>query len=774
MPRQTQRRPPPSTERSRAIVGANVPKVDIEEKVTGAATYGSDRDDDELLHAGMLTSTRPHARIVDVDATAALAVDGVVAVVPRTEFPGAFDDRVRHYGDVIAAVAAETREAADRAVGALSFELDSLESVHDPHEALAEDAPVVHENNVDMGQHGQHDVSIDNPAYARNVDDYHAVEYGSPERGFAAADYVLEEEYTTPRVEHCNLDTHCVVAEWEGETLTLTEALGSHGRGSHAVAAMLGIDPDQVRIREPETAGSSFGGRSLAKRSVEPVAAILARETGRPVRLRLDRELEFVATSTRHPTWVRLRTGVTDAGDITALDLDLVADTGAYPNGVGHVVLSNSRDRPLDVYDLPNYRYEGVAVFTNNVPAGEYRAIGSTQLAFVLESHIDEVAREVGIDPLAFRRRNALGEGDARPYTDAPVSTSGLADCLDQGAERFETLRRGPTSDPDLRRGWGVGVGAHGTTSGALAEDSSEVLLRLAPDGTVTARTGAVDIGQGAYTVVAQIVAQETGVPLEAVDVARYETTDEFHDHLGSVAARSTYVIGAAVRDAALALGSALRERAADRFGVDAASVGIDDGVATAPSGETVPVGALVTPADGGGLLVTGAASTTETPTSYGAHFAEVEVDTRTGAVDVVTYVAAQDVGYAIHPTMVEGQLEGAVQHGIEFALYSELRLERGSPTNANLAEYPVSSPFEMPDEMDCVVVESNEESGPYGAKGLGTPAMPPVAPAVANALRDATGHRFHDPPVGDEPVRSAVQSGPDAESGRTDGGAGR
>ncbi|RQG94861.1 xanthine dehydrogenase family protein molybdopterin-binding subunit [Natrarchaeobius chitinivorans] len=744
---------------SERVVGSDVPKIDAEDKVAGDARFGSDLEPDDVLYAAVLYSTRTHAEIDDVDLSPAMAIDGVECALARPDFMGKFDDRVRHYGDVIAAIAATGPETADRAVNAIDYDLTPLDAVHDAREAVDGDAPTVHPNNLDIAQHAQHDFTIENENYTKNIDDYHELTVGDPDRGFEEADHVVTGEYTTPRVSHCNLDTHCTIAEWDDDTLVLTETLASHGRSQREIAGFLEIDPERVKIKEPPSASSSFGGRSLRKLTVEPVAASLAREVDRPVRLQLDREREFVSTATRHQTQFTLETGITADGEITAMSVDVVTDTGAYPNGVGHVVLKNSRDRPLDVYRIPNYEYEGVAAFTNNVPGGEYRAIGSTQLTFALESHLDEVAARAGLDRITFRRKNLVEEGYVRPHTEVPIGSCGVDDCLERGLRRFEELERDETGDPRITRGWGVAVGAHPTTSGATSEDSSEAILTLTADGTVTAHTGAVDQGQGIDTVIAQIVGHETGIPTSRVDVEPFSTTDRFADHLGSIASRSTYIIGAAVRDAAIALERELHDRAASALDVSADAIEIQDGVAASPNGEGIPVEQLLSPTDGDELEVYGSASSTETPVSYGAHFAAVEVDVETGDVDVLTFVASQDVGHAINPKMIEGQLEGAIQHGIEFALYSELQLDRGMPKNANLADYPVISPKEMPEDVACEIVESNEQSGPYGAKGVGTPSMPPVAPAIMNALADATGNRFRDPPIDSETVYTELSS---------------
>jgi CO/xanthine dehydrogenase Mo-binding subunit len=737
-------------------VGSRTPKIDSAAKVTGAARYGSDIHPDGLLHAAVLRSTHPHGELVSVDASAAEALDGVAAVVERTDLMGVFDARVRHYGDIIAAVAADSRETARRALREIDYEIDEREAVFDPVEAARSGAPIVHENQPDYKQDRRHPFTLENDDYVNNIDDYHTLGVGDVEEGFAAADHVFEDTYESPRVNHCNLDTHCCVAEWEDETLVLTETLASPGRVQAELAEFFDLDADNIRIQTPPTTSSSFGGRSLKKYTLEPAAATLARETGRPVKLWFDREEEFIGTETRHETRYTIKLGLTEAGEITALRIGCVADTGAYPNGVGHIVISNSENRPLDLYRIPNYEYEGVSVFTNNIPGGEYRGIGTTQLTFALESHLDELARRVGLDPLEVRRRNLVEEGYTRPHTGKPIESCGITECIDRGLDRFDRLGTvDESTDADTTvRGWGLAVGSHTTASGTSGKaDSSEARLTLLPDGTLEASVGTLDHGQGSHTVMAQIVAQETTIPSTDVRVERFPTTSDLEDEQGAVASRSTYIVGATVRDAARTLRTELSHVAAEAFDCDPDEVVFVDGRAGTTEADAVPLGDLVDEP----VSAVGTAGSELTPPAYGCHLAEVEVDLETGHVDLLTYVAAQDVGYAINPPMVEGQLEGAVQHGVEFALLSELRLDRGVPSNANMADYPAISPHEMPDRLACELIESNEATGPYGAKGVGTPSMAPIAPAILNAVRDATGYRVHDPPIRDETLFSAV-----------------
>jgi len=736
-------------------VGQNAPRKDARRKVRGAARYGTDMEREGMLYAGVVRSQQSHACVESVETEAAAAVDGVAAVVTRADLPEGYGDRVRHYGDVIAAVAAESREAVDVALSAIEYDLDSLESVHDPREAVREDAPLVQEY-PEFSHAYRHPRFTEGTGYVQNVDDYHSADFGDAAAGLAEAEHVHEATYRTPRTNHCNLDRHCCLVEWEDDTLRVTATMGNRG---HAEKTLERLFPDcEAEIERPPTAGSSFGGRSLVKLTLEPVAAVLARETDRPVRLDFDREEDFTATGSRHPTVIDVAAGATADGDLTTLIVDVAADTGPYPNGVGHIVLSSCQNRPVELYDVENYRFEGVSAITNNTPAGEYRGIGVTQVTWALESHLDELARQAGFELVEFRRSNWVEAGEDHPVSSGPVASPGPRECLTRGKETFADIRSEPDGgDSGVVYGYGVAAGGQVSTPASDKNtDYSEAKLVLDADGSLVARTGAIDIGQGAETALAQIAAAETGIDFDRVTVEGYDPTADIEDKYGSIANRTTYLIGSAVQRAAEDLTSELCSRAVAHLDSAANDLTVTGGRVEAPDGDAVALETLVEDS----IVATGRVETNTAVPGYGVHFAEVAVDRETGKSDVTVYVAAQDVGYAINPTMVEGQLEGAVQHGIEFATLSELQLSEGIPENANLADYPVSSPAEMPDRLACEIVETNERSGPFGAKGVGTPSIPPVAPAITNAIRDAVGVRFTTAPVRDEDVFLALQEG--------------
>ena len=731
-------------------IGTNSPRVDSSDKLRGEAKYISDYDDEELLYGAVVRSNRPSATIERVDTTKAEAISEVVCALSRTDLLGDFDSSIRHYGDVIGAVAATDRETALEAARAVDFELDQRESVFDPRDAVSSDAPEIHADEPIGLNHTSHEFTVENDDFEKNVDDYHYYETGDVTKAFARSEVVLEETYRTPRVNHCNLETHCCIAEWDGDTLFLTDSTPS-GHLDDKLAEFLGVSPANVHVRWPEANSSSFGGQVLPKLTLEPVAATLARRTGHPVKLWFDREEDFVATDTRHPVYYEIRMGISESGELLGLDMQIFADTGAYPNGIGHVVLANNQNRVLDIYDVPNYRFEGMSVYTNNVVAGEYRGIGSTQLGYALEAHVDEICRVADVDPVEFRRKNFVSEGDIPPNRETPISSCGVVDCLERGFDEFEKTKRGPAVEPRKLYGWGFASATHTTGSVREGYDVETVRITLSKAGTAEVSALAIDSGQGSDTVLTQIVSEETGLPAEQITIATVDSDDDIESGIGTVASRGTWIIGGATKETANELLTELETR------TESSIERIEDDTAVLANGQRLPLDRLFRP-DEEEIEVQGQMRSNLRPPSYGVHFAEVEVDRDTGRVDVLTYVAAQDVGHAINPALVEGQIEGAVLHGLESVLYSELRLDRGNPRNANLSDYPVISPWEMPATVVCELIEAEEASGPYGAKGVGTPAMAPIAPAVANALRDATGTRFTDLPIDMETVLRAIE----------------
>lgn len=689
-------------------LGRTVAPKGAEAKLTGHGRFATDVDRPGLLHAAVLRSAVPHAEVEEIDVERAARGPGVAGVLTRREL--GLDSRVRQYGDVIAAVAASTAEQAHQALAAIDYRLRELPSVHDPAAAMS-GGPVLYSEHPD------------------NVTCRMEVSYGTPAEVIAASEVRLDATYRSGRPTHCNLARHCCIAQASGDgAIEVLTSVDAPYFARSELAHALDLAEERVRIVLPELASSSFGGRSGISRLCEPIAARLALSLpGRPVRLEFEPEEEFVAGHTRHPVAIRVLAGATADGQLQALDVDVTADHGAFPNFVARIVLANCRDRPLDLYDLEHYRFRGRAVVTNNPDAGEMRGIGSTQISYALSCHMDELARLLGMDPLDFQRRNAVHSGQVLRATGRELGGVGLRECLERGAAAIGWHSRG-TASTDLGdgryRGVGLGVGTHTTGLGTFhGADVSNAVLRMDPGGTVDLMVAAPDSGQGSATIYAQIVAEEAGVPYEAVRSLPVDTATAPMDPWGSVASRGAFVVGAAVRDAA----RRLRERLRD--------------------GSQPPI------------TVEGTSVSPTNPAGYGAYFAEVEVDSRTGEVRVVRVVAALDVGFVVNPQQCRGQIEGAVAMGVELALGSDLALQAGIPHNASFLDYRLASTLDVP-TVEVELIESHEPTGPYGLKGVGTPAMTPILPAICNAIRSATGYRVTDVPIFPETIWSAMAAG--------------
>jgi CO/xanthine dehydrogenase Mo-binding subunit len=714
-------------------VGKPTPPVLGEVKVTGRGRFAPDYRVTGALHAAVLRSPVPHAELTRLETTAAAAAPGVAAVITREDL--GLDRIVRHYGDVVAAVAAETAGAARAAIAAVDVEFGRLGTVVEPVQAL-EDAPPLFTDRSNL-------------ALELNL------EIGDATASLAAADVILEATYRTGRPTHCNLSRRCCVATvGEDGVIEVMTSVDAPFFARRELAEALGVPVERVRIVLPGLVTSSFGGRTGIARGCEPIAARLAMQAaGRPVRLLYDPIDEFVAGTTRHAVIARLAAGATADGRLLGLDVDVVADHGPYDDFVGRIVLSACRDRPLDLYDLDHYSFRGRVALSNNLMAGEMRGIGATQVCAVLGIHMDELARRLGIDPVEFHLANLSPR--ARSASASDREGGGLQTCLERGAASFGWSPRTARSDSSggpKRRGFGVGIGTHTTGLGTFhGPDRATAVIALDGD-AVTVAVAAPDSGQGSTTVLAQIVAEELGVPIDAIQFRPIDTASAPPDNWGSVASRGTYVVGRAVRLAAARARQRIVETGARTLGLHPTQLRVVDGRVV---GDEVSL-SIADALDGGCVEVSAEGVTNATPPTYGACFAEVEVDADTGDVRVVRCLGVLDVGFAVNPAQCRGQIEGAIAMGVEFALGAEVVMRDGFPENTSLVDYRVARSSDLP-AVDVILVEGAEESGPYGARGIGTPALTPVVPAIVNAVRDAVGFPLTTVPISPEHLTSVA-----------------
>ncbi len=745
------------------VVGRAVPRLDLPEKVTGQARYTADIKLPGMLHGKVLRSPYPHARLRAVDASRAARLPGVHAVLTPFDAPPGkvapdlpiLDAVVRFVGDEVAAVAAEDEDIAQEALELIEVEYEPLPFVTDPQEALRPGAPAVHPGG--------------NLAGGKPL----TLTRGNVEEGFAQADLIFEDTFTTPGHSGAALEPRAALASWEGDRLTVWKSSRGVHQDRRWLALALDIPQENVRVIGPYM-GAGYGNKDETR--LAALAAILAQRARRPVRMELTREEEFIAGRRRHASITRLRVGVKMDGTITAIHATTIMDTGAYLSS-GPGVIRRAGQGALYLYRCPNVRYDGYLVYTNNPVAGSYRALGAPQGHFALESLMDRVAEGLGMDPLDFRLRNHVGpEGqpgervtprgqivDTQPVEGGiPFSSNGLRECLVRGAETvgWRQRRRPPASDAGPRKR-GLGMSMFLYRGGPGGE--SRARLRLNPDGTVQLITGIMDVGEGAVTVLAQVAAEALGVGYDDVRVTSGDTqaTPDAPITAGSTA---TFSSGLAVKEAAARLRERILSVAAGQLEADVADLRFNEGsvsVASAPE-RRITLAELARRAPAGTLeaeasVVPG--SPDYIVNSFGAHFAEVEVDTETGIVRVLRYVAAHDSGRILNPAMATNQVEGGVSQMLGFTLTEDMVTDRrsGVVLNASYLEHKCPGTLDSP-RTEVIFANVTDPLGPFGAKALGEPPCVGVAPAIINAIYNATGARLRDLPATPDQVLSAIQ----------------
>src|SRR5947208_208021 len=750
--------------RSFDVIGTTVPKRDGAEKVTGRTRYLHDLVLPRLAHGKILRSRHPHARLVRVDTRRASALPGVLAVLtgddvePRP-FGVAKDQtalkrgKVRSVRDEVAAVAAETPELAEGALALIDVEYAELPAVFDPSVALVPGAPLVHE---ELGGNA------------------HRLRYqfsrGDVGRALAEAAAVVDDTYRLPFVTQACLGTMVALADWDPVgNLTVWTTAQVPFLYRRDLGEALGIGGDRVRVLQPPVGGNF--GRGLDLYPIDVIAALLALRCRRPVKIEFDRVEEFIACPGREPCTIRLRTAADPAGRLLARDAHVTIDNGAYTSWgstTPYVMLSTV----AGLYRVPNVRFDTTIAYTNNPYSGSMRGYGNPESTFAVESQMDELAERLGMDRLELRRRNVSKPGDVNPQGFVLTSFA-MAECLEAAAAAIQH------DAPPPRPGWKRGIGYAGmfhVGGGARIyhSDGCGAIVKLDDFGKVTLITGASEIGQGSETVLAMIVAETLGVPLERVDVVNSDTSVRPWD-VGTHASRTTFVAGNAARLAADKVKTQLCEMAAAQLEEPAAALGVQGGwvfVKRDPS-RRLPYEAVARAGHfrGGGRVLV-AEAFYDPPTTmldkdfqgnvsaaYTSAFqaALVDVDPDTGKVAVRRVVSAHDVGRALNPAAAEGQVHGGIHMGLGYALAEKLVVEEGQVLSQTFMDYAVLKADDMP-EIVVRLIESVDAEGPFGAKGLGESGVIPVAAAVRNAIKDAIGARFSELPITPERVRASIQ----------------
>ena len=743
-------------------IGRSVRPLDWQDRSLGRVAYVNDLTGPTHLHAAVLRSPVPYGRITRLDAAPALRMPGVRGVITADDFPsgitylhrgGHMSDRpplaagvVRYTGQEIAAVAADTPEQARAAVAAIRLRIRPLRAPLTVREALAPRARALH----------------DRPS-ERNVAIRWNSVWGDPDAGVAAADVMVEGDFVYPSVAHACMEPNVTLAQWDAgrEVMELWTSTHAPYFVAKEVSHLLGLEHDQVVCREVAT-GGSFGSKSKASEH-EILAAALARKTGTPVLISLTREEEFASNKPRHRFETRLRTYAGADGTLRAFETELDVDNGAYSH-MGSSVMRVGVITLGSVYRADGVRYDARLVDTATQPGGQYRGYGTPQVTLAMESQLDEIAERLGMDPIDLRVRNAVEPG-TETLCGYRVNTTRLVDCLETVRSELDWDAKRAAGTPG--RGVGVSTAAHG--SGAFAyplSNISEAGVDVDGDGRVRVRFGGSDAGTGQKTILAQIAAEELGVDPEDVDVLSMDSEQTPLD-LGAWSSRATHMSGMATGQAAREAADELRELAAGKLGCSPGDVELRDGAAH-HGDHSVSLGDLA--GAQGGLshetryelegtetITPGEDKANLSPTySFAAHGAEVDVDVRTGKVTVVDYVAAHDVGRAINPVMVEGQIVGGAVHGLGAALGEELIRTDGRVVNPAYINYALPRAADVP-AVRPFIVDGHDDAGPYGAKSIGEiPIIPPGA-AIANAVYDAVGVRIRDLPITPDKVLKAL-----------------
>ena len=757
---------PPET----SWVGVSVERTDDRKKVAGKLAYAADYPKEGFLHGKILRSPYPHALIKAIHVDKAKSIPGVVTVLTAKDLPGekCFGaiiaeqpilcwDRVRFVGDGVALVAAETEEIANHALSLIQVEYEPLPAVFNPREALKPGAPLVHEKG--------------------NLLLHNKLRKGDIAKGFAEADVIIERTYQTPFVEHGYLEPDIVMAipQLDG-TMVIEGPMQAPFTVRKNVAAALGIQMNMVRVKATPM-GGGFGGKDDSPIDLGCRAAVLAAHTGRPVCIALEREEVTLQTSKRHPHIMEIKIGAKRDGTLVAFEGTIYNEEGAYA-GLGPLIPPaggvnvHSMIMLPGPYEIPNCKIDAYLVYTNHPVGGAMRGFGAPQVCFAHESIMDELALELGFNPLEIRRMNAFKLGSATATGQILDQSIALLETLESCAQSFGWDKRFQVSgymdkERTRQRGVGIGMGWYRTSFG-VTSDGCGANVSVLGDGSVLLYSGVTEMGQGASTVLRQICAEELGVCLEKVRLVQPDT-DLVPESGPTVASRSTTLMGNAIIIACRQIKKSIMEIASELLSVpsenlkaendyifqrdnpghyikfvDAVRRCITKGRRLIGQGWWTPPEVSLDPETGQGKPYF--------VYSYSTHMAEVIVDIETGEVEVSDYVAAFDVGKAIHPKALEGQIEGGVAMGIGFALMEEIVLQQGYIKNLSLQDFLIPTILDIPD-IKPIILEARNELGPFGAKGIGEMPNIPVAPAILNAIANACGARIRSLPADPEKV---------------------
>lgn len=754
------------------VIGQELPRVDAIVKATGEGEFVSDIQLPGMLYGKVLRSPYPHAKILNVDTSKAEKLHGVKAVVtakdsPRKKFgylPHLANnlvfqnEKVRYVGDQVAAVAAIDEDIAEEALDLITLECEELPAVFDPEEAMKSGAPKIHEeeNNIAFRIFRQ---------------------FGDVEKGFGESDVIIEGKFKSPAVAHCCIEPRGCVALFDiSEKLTVWSTTQNPHSFRQELAELLDMPIGKVRVMRTHV-GGGFGARADLD-PIDAIASLLSKKTRKPVRIVNTREEEFISSRIRYPMIIELKTGAKRNGRLVARQAKVVTDNGAY-NNKASVITGNACAKLSQLYAVPNIKFEGVLVYTNTVYGGAFRGYGNPQITFAMETQMDELAEQLGMDPAEIRLVNA-NRPNTLTASGCQITSCGLKECIQEVVNHSDwKTKRGKMGK---HRGIGMATMIHGGSGVKTSVwgpncNFSSAILKMNNDGTADLFSGSGEIGQGSDTVLAQIAAEELGVLLQDINIISGDT-DITPPCLGAWGSRQTFTAGNAVRYAASDAKRQLLQVAADLL----LEAGIEDleaknrriylkssperAVSIAQAARTSYTH-LGTPIIGKGVNDDPWSYMPDPKTGYGnvssaytfaAQVAEVEVDTDTGLVKVIKLTCAHDLGRTVNPLGAKGQVVGGVlSMGLGYALTENLIRDGGKVRNTNFLDYKIPTALDVC-HVECIFVESNDPNGPFGAKGVGEPAMIPIAAAISNAIYDAIGIRFKELPITPERVLKAFR----------------
>jgi len=752
------------------LIGKRIAKLDAPQKTTGEARFLHDITLPGMLVGKILRTDRVHARIVSIDTSAARVMHGVHAVITAADTPNIplghgkdnpplKGDKVRCIRDEIAAVAAETEEIAEEALKLIKVEYEDLPPVFTPAEALTEGAPVIHDSHAD------------------NIPFSFDYSHGDIAIGEAESDIIVQDTFKLHFVTHCCMGVSGLIASFDHDgNLTLHSQTQIPFLYKKDLSPVIDVAPEKIRVIQPPI-GGGFGSK-LDIYPFEPICIFLARASRRPVKLIFSREEEFIASPTRQPVELTIRTGVKNDGTLIFREVHTLHDNGGYTSW-GATTPFVIMQTISSLYRVPHCRYHTTVVYTNNPYSGSFRGYGNLQATFAVETHMDKLAEMLGKDPLSFRLQNAQQAGETTPQG-MHFKTCGFHDCLTTAAtqssfvekhERYRTQQNGP-----IRLGVGIASLLHvGGGAKIYRTDGCGTILKIDDFGKVIVMTGSTDIGQGAETVIAQFVAEELGLPMSAITVINNDSEITPWD-VGVHASRTTFIAGNSAKRAAYKARQKLLMAAGEMYNLDPETLDLRSRhIVHSESGESiVEIGKLIRSLhfrDKSEIVLTseyyeppsvmqdrGFKGDVSASYAFGTQVVEVEVDIETGIVRVLNVTAAHDVGRVINRQGIEGQIEGGVAMGIGYAITEHLIVENGIVKNPCFRDYKLITAPEIP-KLDMTFIETHDPEGPAGAKGIGEAPSICISAAIANAVYNATGIRFHELPLSPEHVLRRLKS---------------